>query len=96
MNNGVGSIKKGMILCKTIILNAQKYYTRSWKPKPFTEALIADSGLDKSEFNHHVINIVAEEMGIEITRNTRRIRVNDNSKAVQGNVSQARPNLQSQ
>jgi len=96
MNSSVGSIKKGMILCKTIILNAQKYYSRSWKPKPFTEALIADSGLDKSEFNHHVINIVAEEMGIEITRNTRRIRVNDNSETVQGNVPQARPNLQSQ
>ena len=82
MNSSVGSIKKGMILCKTIILNAQKYYSRSWKPKPFTEALIADSGLDKSEFNHHVINIVAEEMGIEITRNTRRIRINDNSAAI--------------
>jgi hypothetical protein len=96
MNSSVGSIKKGMILCKTIILNAQKYYSCSWKPKPFAEALIADSGLDKSEFNHHVINIVAEEMGIAITRNTRRIRVNDNSEAVQGNVPQARPNLQSQ
>ncbi len=78
-----GSIKKGMVLCKTVVLNAKRYYSQSWKPRHLMAALVEDSGLPTKEFNHSVVNIVAEEMGIEIVRNSRRnVTLSDNSTEV--------------